>query len=65
MAGGVIGYNSERDPTNDYSTKVWFDLRKEFHRKRFLIEFPIGSYVKLSSAMAAILVGGRGHRIQF
>jgi hypothetical protein len=26
--------------------------------KKFLWEFPIGSYVKLSSAVAAILVGG-------
>ena len=26
--------------------------------KQFLWEFPIGSYVKLSSAVAAILVGG-------
>ena len=29
----------------------------------FFYEFPIGSYVKLSSTEAAILVGGRGHQI--
>jgi hypothetical protein len=34
-----------------------FLLRKWFQTKRFLWEFPIGSYVKLSSAVAAILVG--------
>jgi hypothetical protein len=33
--------------------------------RRFLWEFPIGSYAKLSSAVAAILVGGLQCRIQF
>jgi hypothetical protein len=33
-------------------------LSKWFQTRRFLWEFPIGSYVKLSSAVAAILVGG-------
>jgi hypothetical protein len=32
---------------------------------RFVWEFPIGSYVKLSSAVAAILVGGLKCRTQF
>jgi hypothetical protein len=32
-------------------------LSKWFQTRRFLWEFPIGSYVKLSSAVAAILVG--------
>jgi hypothetical protein len=32
--------------------------------RRFLWEFPIGSYVKLSSAVAAILVGGLKCRTQ-
>jgi hypothetical protein len=31
----------------------------------FLWEFPIGSYVKLSSAVAAILVGGLKYQTQF
>jgi hypothetical protein len=35
-----------------------FLLSKWFQTRRFLWEFPIGSYVKLSSAVAAILVGG-------
>jgi hypothetical protein len=33
--------------------------------RRFLWEFPKGSYAKLSSAVAAILVGGLQCRIQF
>jgi hypothetical protein len=33
--------------------------------RRFLWEFPIGFYVKLSSAVAAILVGGMKCRTQF
>jgi hypothetical protein len=40
-------------------------LSKWFHTRRFLWEFPIGSYFKLSSAVAAILVGGLKCRIQF
>jgi hypothetical protein len=35
-----------------------------FQTRRFLWEFPIGSYVKLSSAVAAILVGGLKCRTQ-
>jgi hypothetical protein len=34
-----------------------FQLSNWFQTKRFLWEFPIGSYVKLSSAVVAILVG--------
>jgi hypothetical protein len=34
-------------------------------RRRFLWEFPIGSYVKLSSAVADILAGGLKCRTQF
>jgi hypothetical protein len=40
-------------------------LSKWFQTRRFLWEFPIGSYVKLSSAVAAILVGGMKCRTQF
>jgi hypothetical protein len=46
-----------REPSNDYFIKIVFLLSKWFQTKRFLWEFPIGSYVKLSSAVAAILVG--------
>jgi hypothetical protein len=47
-----------RGPSKDYSTKVWLQLAQRFLRRRLLCEFPIGSYVKLSSAVGAILVEG-------
>jgi hypothetical protein len=40
-------------------------LSNWFQTRRFLWEFPIGSYVKLSSAVAAILVRGLKCRTQF
>jgi hypothetical protein len=40
-------------------------LSKWFQTRRFLWEFPIGFYVKLISAVAAILVGGMKCRTQF
>jgi hypothetical protein len=52
LVGGTTRHNFGRWPSNDYFIKVWFQ------KKRFLCEFPIGSYVKLSSAVADILVGG-------
>jgi hypothetical protein len=45
-----------RKPSNDYFIKILFLLSKWFQTRRFLWEFPIGSYVKLSSAVMAILV---------
>jgi hypothetical protein len=47
-----------------HSTKVWLQLSQWFLRRRFLCEFPIGSYVKLSSAVGAILVEGPNRRTQ-
>ena len=55
----------EGGPSKDYSTKVWLQLAQWFLRRRFLCEFPIGSYVKLSLAVAAILVRGMKCRTQF
>jgi hypothetical protein len=52
-------------PSKDYYTKVWLQLAQWFLRRRFLCEFPIGSFVKLSSAVAAILVGSLRCRTQF
>ena len=52
-------------PPKDHSTKVWLQLAQWFLRKRFLCEFPIGSYVKLSSALGAILVEGPNRRTYF
>jgi hypothetical protein len=40
-------------------------LSKWFQTRRYLWEFPIRSYVKLSSAVVAILVGGLKCRTQF
>jgi hypothetical protein len=55
---GITGHNFGRGPSKDYFTKVWLQLTQWFLRRRFLCEFPIGSYVKLSSAVGAILVEG-------
>jgi hypothetical protein len=51
-AGHIFG----REPSNDYFIKILFLLSKWFQKRRLLWEFPIGSHVKLSSAVAAILV---------
>jgi hypothetical protein len=44
---------------------VLLQLAQWFLRRRFLCEFPIGSYVKLSSAVGAILVEGPNRRTHF
>ena len=51
-AGHIFG----REPSNDYFIKILFLLSKWFQTRRCLWEFPIGSNIKLSSAVAAILV---------
>jgi hypothetical protein len=63
--GGTTRHNFGRGPSNDYFIKVWFQLSNWFQTRRFLCEFPIGSYVKLSSAVVAILVGGMKCQTQF
>jgi hypothetical protein len=45
--------------------KILFLLSQWFQTRRFLWEFPIGSYVNLSSAVVAIFVGGMKCRTQF
>ena len=55
---GITGHNFGRGPSKDYSIKVWLQLAQWFLRRRFLCEFPIGSYVRLSLAVWAILVEG-------
>jgi hypothetical protein len=55
---GITRHNFERGPSKDHSTKVLLQLAQWFLRRRFLCEFPIGSYVKLSSVVRAILVQG-------
>jgi hypothetical protein len=60
-----IGHNFGRGSPKDHSTKVWLQLVQWFLKKRFLCEFPIGSYVKLSSAVWAILVEGMNRQTHF
>ena len=55
---GITGNNFGRRPSKDHSIKVWLQLAQWFLRRNFLCEFPKGSYVKLSSAVGAILVQG-------
>ena len=61
---GITGHNFGRGPSKDHSTKVWLQLALWVLR-RFLCEFPIGSYVKLSSAVGAILIEGLNRRTHF
>ena len=46
---GITGQNFGRGPSKDHSRKVWLQLAQWFMRRRFLCEFPIGSYVKFGS----------------
>jgi hypothetical protein len=39
MAGGVIGYKSERGPHKDYTTKVWSQLAKLVLEEKILNDF--------------------------
>ena len=63
--GGTTRHNFERGPSNDYFIKGWFQLSNWFQTRRFLCEFPIGSYVQLSSAVWAILVEGPDRQTYF
>jgi hypothetical protein len=58
----ITGHNFGKDPPKDHSTKVWLQLAQWFLKRRLLCEFPIGSYVNLSSAVGAILVKGPNRR---
>ena len=63
--GGTTRHNFGRGPSNDYFIKVWFQLSNWFQTRRILCEFPIGSYVKLISAVGAILVEGPNRQTIF
>ena len=52
MEVGITKHDFGRGPSKDNSTKVWLLLTQWFLRRRFLCEFPIGYYGKLSSAVA-------------
>ena len=62
---GITGHIFGRGSSKDHSTKVWLQLTQWFLKRRFLCEFPIEFYVKLSSAVGAILVEGPNHRTHF
>ena len=62
---GITGHNFGRGPSKDHCTKVLLQLAQWFLRRRFLCEFLIGSYVKLSSAVGAILVEGPNRQTNF
>jgi hypothetical protein len=62
---GITGYKFGRGLSKDHSTKVWFELTQWFLKRRFLCEFPKGFYVKLGSAVGAILVEGPNCRTHF
>ena len=62
---GITGHIFRMGPSKDHSTKVWLQLVQWFMRRRFVCEFPIGFYVKLSSAVRAILVEGPNRRTHF
>ena len=59
------GDNFGRGPSIDCSTKIWLQLAQYFQTRRFSKEFPVGSFYKLSLAVPAILVCGRGRQTQF
>ena len=62
---GITEHNFGRGPSKHHSTKVVLQLAKWFLRRRLKCEFPIGSYVKPSSAVGAILVEGPNRRTHF
>jgi hypothetical protein len=62
---GITRHKFERESSKYHSTKVWLQLAQWVLRRTFLCEFPIGSYVKLSSAVGAIFVVGPNRRTHF
>ena len=58
--GRNAGHNFGRGPSKDHCNRVQFALAQQFQTKGFSSEFTIRSYVKLSLAVVAILVGGQG-----
>ena len=70
LAAILVGSRDHRtqfwkEAIKDHSTKAWLQLPQWFLRRRCLCEFPIGSYVKLSSAVGAILIEGPNRRTHF
>ena len=63
--GRTAGHIFGREPLNDYFITISFLMSEWFQTRRFLWEFPIGFYVKLSTAEPAIMVVGLKCRTQF
>jgi hypothetical protein len=61
LAGGVVGYNSEKGPSKDHFTIVWAHLTQQFQRS-FLSDF-LSNFLFL--VMVDILAGGRGRWTEF
>jgi hypothetical protein len=61
LAGGVVGYNSERGPSKDHFTIVWAHLTQQFQRS-FSSDF-LPNFLFL--VMADILAGSRGRQTEF
>ena len=57
-----IRHNSEKGLPKDHSNKAWFQTAKLFQRKIFVKNDFLPYFLFLP--IAAILIGGRGHRIQ-
>ena len=55
LAGGVIGYDSERGPHKDHSTKVWSQLAKLVSEENILNDFFLSNF--LFSAMGPSWLG--------
>ena len=55
LAGGVIGYDSERGPHKDHFTKVWSQLAKLVSEEKILNDFFLVEFSIFSNG--AILVG--------
>jgi hypothetical protein len=65
LEGETTIHNFGRGPSNDYFIEGLFQFSNWFQTRRFLCEFPIGSYVKLSSAVGAIFVEVPNRRTHF
>jgi hypothetical protein len=65
LEDGITGHIFASGPSKDHFTKVWLQLAQWLLKRKFLCEFPIGFYVKLSSAVGAIMVEGPNRRKQF
>ena len=70
LAATLVGSRNHRTQlckgaSKVHSTKAWLQSAQWFLRRRFLCEFPIWSYVKLSSTVGAILVEGPNCRTHF